>query len=406
MTVIFKDCLTKPDLTIIYPSFIHKQSVLDPLISDRFRIFCEHPAMFHSYFFTAAAHHDILRRQVGWYQRPEMIIHKVKCIQLLNQMISNLSPENIEVAIVTVMYLEYGELDDGFFERLRNPFDPIPPPLCWQEECWNGMLTSDMHAKAIYMLVQQVGGLKKIRMPAVALNLARWDLRRASILVDRPRYACAWAVDERLLRSRQFLNFSHYTFPGHGFRNLSEKITSDLSTLMVDFATLNAVIHDMGQGLLYGHHSLRDARSAMQHWLLMTPHWVELSRTMQVNTSQYIYECCRLTTILYSTAVLLCIPPGTGWAERLLPKLRTIIQSITVNDDTYALLLWSTALAYIASHDHPPLRSFFESTFRNIVIRRSLMKWSAVEKILETFMWSRLVCARGAKHLWDAIQTE
>ena len=78
-------------------------------------------------------------------------------------MISNLSPENIEVAIVTVMYLEYGELDDEFFERLRPPFDPIPPPLCWQEECWNGMLTSDMHAKAIYMLVQQVGGLEKIR---------------------------------------------------------------------------------------------------------------------------------------------------------------------------------------------------------------------------------------------------
>lgn len=372
------------------------------------RLFCEYPTLFHSYHFTAAAHYDIARRQLDWYNSPNMIWHKMESIRHLREMIANLLDQvSIEVAIVAVLYLDYGEITTATFEDgTYNPFDPPLPPVIWMEDTWNRIIPSEAHAEAIYCLVRLTEGLSALKLAGLAINLGRWDLRRASIHLAKPRFECSWPGWETLVYPRPNMQSSSTRAPGIGFETLiPNSLPKELVDSLLMVATVNEMMYDDAVVQTLGHRLLRDARSAVHHRLLCVSTWDELQLDHRGNLDRVSYECCRLTAIMYSNAVLLGIPPQTGWLDRLIPRLKEVLEStdMPVQAKRCPLLFaWVLALGGIISL---PLgdEAYFGRRLKPILHASGLRSWQAVKEALSCFLWSDRACGRGAAALWTSM---
>jgi hypothetical protein len=60
---------------------------------------------------------------------------------------------------------------------------------------------------------------------------------------------------------------------------------------------------------------IRDIEVSTQRLLLCVPTWADLCADERSASDRSIYECCRLTAILYSTAVIYPVPPDHGWYD-------------------------------------------------------------------------------------------
>lgn len=97
-----------------------------------FELFRDRPLIFHAFQYALAIHHDLLCNQVSWSQSQQVIAHKARTLSLLNQTLSHLSNENIELAILAVLVLASNELQP---EKLLPDtvllFDPHLPGANW-----------------------------------------------------------------------------------------------------------------------------------------------------------------------------------------------------------------------------------------------------------------------------------
>jgi hypothetical protein len=97
-----------------------------------FELFRDRPLIFHAFQYALAIHHDLLCNQINWSQSPQVIAHKARTLGLLNQTLSNLSNENIELAILAVLVLAANELKP---EQLLSDtvllFNPHLPGANW-----------------------------------------------------------------------------------------------------------------------------------------------------------------------------------------------------------------------------------------------------------------------------------
>ena len=152
---------------------------------------------------------------------------------------------------------------------------------------------------------------------------------------------------------------------------------------------------------------LTDARNAAQYRLLSLPDWEQLEPNERQACLLAVYECCRITAVLYSNAVIFPLPTNTGWHERLIKSLRRLLETSNMMDwrlDVSALLTWTLFVGGIASYRSPD-RYFFENTLRDVV-HQERVKWSQVEATLSMFLWSRQACDVGATVLWDAVSMD
>ena len=150
------------------------------------------------------------------------------------------------------------------------------------------------------------------------------------------------------------------------------------------------------------------ARSGFYHRLLSLPSWDELPEIEKSTTSRTTYELCRLTVLLYSSAVIYPMPAQSGWHLKRLASMRAVLATYTAQkvqtlDDS--LLTWCLCVGGIAAF-RTSQRYFFQSFLEETLHRWSLTSWSAVRKINRRFLWSDDACARGAAVLWDAIGME
>ena len=156
----------------IYPRFISTGSVESIVVQRPLEWFCRYPAIFHAYHIRAVAHFDATAFRVNWFSKASMVSHKLGVVQHLNAMLSRLDNGDIEVALVAMLCLDYGDFE-SVSHIDENPFMPPAPPPSWREDCGSRMTPCPMSTKAIYMLVGRVGGLAGIKDPSLLANLAR-----------------------------------------------------------------------------------------------------------------------------------------------------------------------------------------------------------------------------------------
>ncbi|KAI7488892.1 hypothetical protein KC351_g1672 [Hortaea werneckii] len=396
-----------------YLTFFAPQVMLPTDANDRFLACSQHPVIFHSLQYAALLHREILRN--GNQHRTEnrqMLLHKMKTIGLLRDLISTLEDRMIDVAVHAILHLlwEQASIDEVCGnEKHVLLFVPHLPSACWVN-VYGKAKSVCPHLRALKVLVQRAGGLDQIALDLVR-ELRVFDLIMASAACVRPAFPYSARVDEGRVLDLLATHFGMGAFPsfGSGLQLRHELPSAALG--VYDRMCMLDVLLPFCQSLRRGdaeYDVLLMARSGFYHRLLSLPSWDELPEVEKSTSSRTTYELCRLTILLYSSAVIYPMPAQSGWHLKRLMSLRAVLVTHTVRETQSwddSLLVWCLCVGGIAAF-RTSQRDFFQSFLEETLRRLSLTSWSAVRKINKRFLWSNDACARGAAVLWDAIGME
>jgi hypothetical protein len=120
-----------------------------------------------------------------------------------------------------------------------------------------------------------------------------------------------------------------------------------------------------------------------------------------------IYECVRLTALIFGVGVVHLIPNPHNVLVGLVRRLKISIVRLDREIGDFAMelsgvLLWMLVLGGIASLDKPE-RPWFVSQLALMVRKLRLMDWGGVEDILESFLWLESAYGKGGQELWDEV---
>jgi len=150
-------------------------------------------------------------------------------------------------------------------------------------------------------------------------------------------------------------------------------------------------------------------RLAVEKQLLMLPTAEELCSSSETipSADPNLYECCRLTAIIFSVAVIFPTPNQFNVLQTLVRELKAEIESIRIQAydlDCLELLLWILVLGGIAALGKVE-RPWFVSFLKVICMERlCLYSWDGVEFILKKFLWLDSACSAGGIHLWEEVK--
>jgi Fungal specific transcription factor domain len=200
---------------------------------------------------------------------------------------------------------------------------------------------------------------------------------------------------------------------GKAFRNFTEYgITDTMLEVLECMEAITLAIDHYLQGkpggLTLG--QIVRTRTGIQKRLLLLPTAKELNISINIvnkpSCRSNLYECCHLTAMIFSIAVIFPIPSTYDVLQTL---VRELIASLEVTDiesyseDCSGVLLWMLVLGGIAALDKPE-RPWFVS---NLVlsVERLKLDWDGAEAILKTFLWLESACSPGGRQLWDEVMS-
>jgi hypothetical protein len=196
---------------------------------------------------------------------------------------------------------------------------------------------------------------------------------------------------------------------GRGFR---ERVPGGLPDSAVNaYTDLTVIDHVMDQcrQLQPREDEMRSivaVRNRLHHTLLSVAPWEELDAIDQAIYDRASYECCRLTALLYSNAVLFPVPPHQDWPSKLIDQVVSCLTPPLMAEwgrDASSFLLWVLMLSGIASFQtvHRP---FFEEALRQTLSTRNyLLPKPAVRVAVREFLWAESACQSGFSNLWASL---
>ena len=127
-------------------------------------------------------------------------------------------------------------------------------------------------------------------------------------------------------------------------------------------------------------------RTAIQHKLLLLPTLDELNlRERDRETPSNVYECCRLTALIYGVAVIYPVPNSHDLLQELVRRLkRSFLVLDILNRDLDGVLLWILVLGGVAALDKPE-RSWFAAELGSLSSRIGIKDWDTVRKSWSLF---------------------
>jgi hypothetical protein len=148
-------------------------------------------------------------------------------------------------------------------------------------------------------------------------------------------------------------------------------------------------------------------RTGIQKRLLVLPTAKELNINTTVLSCPDLYECCCLTAMIFSIAVIYPIPNTYDVLQTL---VRQLIASLEVVDieilsvDYSGVLLWILVLGGIAALGKPE-RPWFVLNLALNSLKRLKLDWDSVEDILKSFLWLESACSPGGRRLWGEVMS-
>lgn len=149
-------------------------------------------------------------------------------------------------------------------------------------------------------------------------------------------------------------------------------------------------------------------RLAVQKRLLMLPTAEDLCNSTDaiISVDPDLYECCRLTAIIFSVAVIFPTPNQFGVLQTLVRKLKSEMEGADVQIydlDYLELLLWILVLGGIAALGKVE-RPWFVSHLKVVGVQRLyLHSWDSVEELMKQFLWLDSACTAGGHQLWEEV---
>lgn len=388
-------------LTAVWPN-VAGESVAAPWFVD----FCNDPLMFHTHCTAGAMYRDVLAQKSEWSHGAVTLTHKAKTLSIIKDSIGKLDslPQiELERLILSMGILGVHDFQAGHVEHKPLPFSPHFPTANWLS-LWGRTDPVEAHVMAVFAILQRIGGPKKLELPGLGYMACLSDLFRASVRYCKPLLEDIW--EDLHLVDIMPDKPPHDDLPGIGFHNLPGGLPPHALSVFTTLAQLDrAMSHHPS-----AHHPtdpLQRLRLSICHKLLSLPPWDDIptvpDSTFPSESHRSIYETIRLTSVIYTTAVLLVIPPHNGWNTRHTTLLVTLLSTARFElwtSDVEGLYLWTLIIGGMAAFGTENWR-WFEGAFWKYVRVKGL----GFEDVLgrcRGFVWTDAVCMKGARGMWDA----
>lgn len=306
--------------------------------------------IYHVLYYCVAVYHDQMNNTLVLSCQPDMLWHKAEAIRLLNQCLSKADGSNLDVVICTIMYLTGLDL-----EQRRSEYTLLFRGHRWQAT-WPWVdgqkVPVKAHVDGLQVLVAKRGGSHALQMPGLALSIASADLVYASLRLDKPRFPSFWTLDGRILAAYQEADSSAPQTPASGLASIAGMLPFDFLDVLVNIARTERLVSSHPHTFELSEYQLEAARCVAHHQLLSLPAWNDTDGIYGEWADETIYECCRLSAILFSNAVIVGLPPHVDWHIRLCAHIRRHLEHCDMEElsgDAPGLLLWIVFVACMAA---------------------------------------------------------
>jgi hypothetical protein len=382
-------------------------SWLDPRFKPTwFAAFFNSPLVYHSLSFSVGILQDIVANRPVQLQR---FSHRIKTIQIINKQLDHLDDVDLEpllLAIVALWRCNTDVSDQG--NPLPQIFSPHARSAGWVAVL--GRLSGEgSHAQALGQLIRRKGGLVSFEtLPGLQESLCLADIIGSSTIASKPRFESAYHVSNHLGALAPALEVMSDDVEGRGFsRNVPGCLPSGILKVLERIACVDKLLDGFTTRTAppAEEYHLTQLTYAVQHELLSLPAWQILTLEEQEGSSFATYELCRITAMIYSTAVIFPISPSSPWLGKLLAQLKQMIVMASWSQSTMPLLVWTLWIGGLAAWQTPH-RPFFTRNLQSVFARSALTRWLDVRNTLVDFLWRDITCGAGSIILWDALHVE
>ncbi|KAE9374172.1 hypothetical protein N431DRAFT_283576, partial [Stipitochalara longipes BDJ] len=334
--------------------------------------------------------------------------YKVNGIRQLNEVISYGREALTDEVILGIAGLATHEIVNFTEERMK-PFNS-PLQKAGLLHTYGGLQMVPEHREALLRLIVLRGGIESLRLTGLTQALVIGEICGVmnSCFTLKPVFPPLCLHEPYIAAVKEWANTTSPLNPastvGQSFRRLPECGIPDTMLEVLDCmeALARAIDHYLqGKpgGLTLG--QIVRTRTGIQKRLLLLP----ASKDLDFTPSSYpnLYECCRLTAMIFGVAVIYPIPNTYDVLQTLVRELTASLEVTDIEShsvDYFGLILWMLVLGGIAALEKPE-RSWFVSNLALLSQREtSRLDWEGAESILKTFLWLESACSPGGRQLW------
>ena len=382
------------------------------------------PLLLHAVVYAALMHRDFMRWSRVFPDSPVAISHKLAVIQKIREAIllgEDIARDEVILAILLLCWHDLGNAT-----RKKEPFNSPLQSGSWLN-VYGYAQQVPAHMKAVMTLVGLRGGVENLKLKGLAETVlgyvdvpqhslhawllrlcSRSDLTISTTSLSKPKLPPfsrhksaiaslrAWARSPLRMRP-QGIASSFRLLKSYG---ITDYMLQTLESMGHITMAIDSFLQGMPGCLTFG--VVIRTRAAVQKHVMLLPPAHELNVTPEPEPN--IYECCRLTAVIYGIAVIYPIPSSQSPLQTLVQQLRAAIENSALesnNADCSGVTIWMLVLGGIAALDKPE-RPWFVSHLALLVARLDL-DWTGVQEILGTFLWLDSACGAGGQHLWDEV---
>ena len=229
----------------------------------------------------------------------------------------------------------------------------------------------------------------------------------ASSSYSKPLFPWLWPIEPSVLHQNggYYMTTGNTSGTGTGFDGLPGRLPADARCCFKNLAFVDQAVAQTRTHRLQGVDLdlLITARDTAHHCLLTLPRWNELSELERQEINYFVYECCRLTCILYAHCVISPLLPGCPGIFQPLAELRALLelnQTRFNEKNISAMILWSLFIGGLAAF-RTQHREFFIQRIRGLVFSQCIASLQHALNLSRAFIWADCACLQGVLVLWD-----
>lgn len=219
---------------------------------------------------------------------------------------------------------------------------------------------------------------------------------------SKPYFPWLWPVDPFiLLESSEFLTFGNAPCPSEsGFAELGIHLAAQARYCFYSLSCIDLLMAETRRRRLSDSEAkiLITSRNTVHHRLLSMAAQDIFDGTESARFSAAVYECCRLTCLVYCQCVVFPVPSWTAGLRGPLAELRNILKLLaagSAHQDLWPVMLWASLVGSVAVL-HTPLRSVFMKTLKDVSTKLQAQSLYDILAIARNFVWSDSAGEQGA----------
>ncbi|CAK1364422.1 unnamed protein product [Cercospora beticola] len=378
---------------VFWPQFhMHGDDHQAPLL----HAYCDKSLFYHYLNYVSAVHLAVLSNRITRPATVKRLVHyQSEVITLVRDNVSkSISAEWAIILVIALAAMDYQEcLMQPEVEELM--FVPYMPTADWLN-VFGRFRPHASHFAGMHALVDRAGGFHALPSNGLRGRVAWADLVQAAMTGCRPTTPCIWKETTSITplhnQSAAAVVLAFGDVPGSLPREMLDAL-QQLAALDILFSRTDFT--NVDKRTMY---QLKMLRNIVEYDMICLRSWKELSEVSRESSYCAVYEIVRIVSLLYCQAVILGLPPHSGWHLKLLEELRDVVELSRVlewsTEQGLDLLVWALCIAGIGALGSK-MEVFWANMFGQATRLRSLHDRSSIRDVAKQFLWQDAVCGKG-----------